>query len=214
MRKTIMCYGDSNTWGCSPLGGRHEEDTRWTGVLSNLLGDGYKVYEQGLNGRTTVFDDPFIDERNGKKFFVAACKTCYPLDLIIVMLGTNDLKTVFNKEPHDIALGLDSLLNKIKNMGFGRNGGEPKLLIISPIYVSDNILETSFALKFGLQARDKSHALAAHYERIAKLHNAYFMDASQYAQPSKEDGIHMMPDQHKLLGEAVYKKVTEIFAHE
>ena len=98
--KTIMCYGDSNTWGCIPLAGpqpprRYGPAQRWPGVLRRELGDGYWIVEEGLNGRTTVWDDPLEPFRSGKELLAPCLMTHEPIDLVIVMLGTNDLKRRF-----------------------------------------------------------------------------------------------------------------------
>jgi lysophospholipase L1-like esterase len=110
--KTIMCYGDSNTWGCIPLTGlepprRYAPAQRWPGVLRRELGDGYWIVEEGLNGRTTVWDDPLEPFRSGKELLVPCLMTHQPIDLMIVMLGTNDLKGRFGVGARDIAAGLD-----------------------------------------------------------------------------------------------------------
>ena len=95
--KTILCYGDSNTWGYNPsMGGRYARDERWPGVLRKELGEGYLVIEEGLNGRTTVWDDPIEGYKNGKTYLVPCLETHKPLDLVIILLGTNDLKMRFS----------------------------------------------------------------------------------------------------------------------
>lgn len=89
----ILCYGDSNTWGYTPgTGERHAPDVRWTGVLRRLLGEGWEVLEEGMNGRTTVFDNPMSQGRNGSAYLLTCLETHKPLDLVILMLGTNDLR--------------------------------------------------------------------------------------------------------------------------
>jgi lysophospholipase L1-like esterase len=102
--KTILCYGDSNTWGCIPLTGpqpprRYGPARRWPGVLRRELGDGYWIVEEGLNGRTTVWDDPLEPFRSGKELLVPCLMTHEPIDLVIVMLGTNDLRSRYLLNP-------------------------------------------------------------------------------------------------------------------
>ena len=91
--KNILCYGDSNTWGYIPGGkGRYEYAVRWTGAAQRLLGDGYRIIEEGLNGRTTVFDSPFDGSvLNGKSHLMCCLMSHAPLDAVVIMLGTNDL---------------------------------------------------------------------------------------------------------------------------
>jgi lysophospholipase L1-like esterase len=108
--KTVLCFGDSNTWGCMPLTGpepprRYGPSRRWPGVLRRELGDGHWVVEEGLNGRTTVWDDALEPHRNGRDLLLPSLLTHQPVDLVIVMLGTNDLKRRFGLGARDIAAG-------------------------------------------------------------------------------------------------------------
>ena len=117
--KTILCYGDSNTWGCIPLTGaqpprRYGPAQRWPGVLRRELGDGFGIVEEGLNGRTTVWDDPLEPYRSGKELLVPCLLTHQPIDLVIVMLGTNDLKGRFAVGARDIAAGAGLLLDIVR----------------------------------------------------------------------------------------------------
>ena len=102
--KTVLCYGDSNTWGYDPWTRlRYPPSVRWTGVLAERLGPVYRVVEEGLNGRTTRWDDPMEPGRNGQMYLGPCIESHAPLDLIVVMLGTNDLKRRFNLTSSDIA---------------------------------------------------------------------------------------------------------------
>ena len=114
--RTILCFGDSNTWGDPPGGnGRFAWHERWTGILQDSLGNGFRVIEEGLCGRTTCFDDPFSPNRNGLAYLTVALETHCPLDLLIIMLGTNDLKANFNLSAFDISRGAASLLVAARN---------------------------------------------------------------------------------------------------
>ncbi|MBC7812535.1 MAG: hydrolase, partial [Burkholderiales bacterium] len=102
--KSIVCFGDSNTWGYDPVSkGRFARDKRWTGVLRQTLGEGYLIIEEGLNGRTTVWDDPIGYFKNGRDYLIPCLDTHCPFDLITIMLGTNDLKKRFSVSAYDIA---------------------------------------------------------------------------------------------------------------
>ncbi|MBQ9959278.1 MAG: acylhydrolase, partial [Oscillospiraceae bacterium] len=97
MEKRILCYGDSNTWGyIGGVGERFGRDVRWTGRLQTLLGSDYTVIEEGLNSRTTVWDDPVEMHKNGYTYLMPCLQTHRPLDLVIIMLGTNDLERRFH----------------------------------------------------------------------------------------------------------------------
>ncbi len=117
--KTILCFGDSNTWGfdpasiTAPFPSRHPHDVRWTGVLAATLGAGYRVIEEGQNGRTTVHEDPHVIGRKGREYLTPCLESHKPIDLVILMLGTNDLKSTFNVPPGEIANGANALAKMI-----------------------------------------------------------------------------------------------------
>ena len=119
--KSILCYGDLNTWGYIPgTGERYPHDVRWTGVLKQTLGVGYHVIEEGLNGRTTVWDDPLMDGRNGKEYLTPCLASHAPLDSVIILLGTNDLKGRFSASVFDVASGIGLLVDIIRRSEEGR----------------------------------------------------------------------------------------------
>ena len=107
--KNILCYGDSNTWGFIPGSGkRYTEDIRWTGLLQRGLGHGYQVIEAGVNGRTTSFDDPFCNYLNGWKSLPYSLLSAKPVDLLIISLGTNDLKFT---DARGSSKGIEAIIN-------------------------------------------------------------------------------------------------------
>ena len=134
----ILCYGDSNTWGYTPgTGERHAPDVRWTGVLRRLLGEGWEVLEEGMNGRTTVFDNPMSPGRNGSAYLLTCLETHKPLDLVILMLGTNDLRFT---DAWGAAEGAAALVKKIRLYNRMEESthifpGKPRILLIAPILV-------------------------------------------------------------------------------
>ena len=135
--KTILCYGDSNTWGYNPDGsGRYPKHIRWTTVLQKELGDSFDVISEGLNGRTTVWDDPVRalggEHRNGKKYLLPCLNTHKPIDLVILFLGSNDLKPRYNVTSIEIAQGVEMLVNIIKKSDTGPNMTSPEILVIIP----------------------------------------------------------------------------------
>ena len=136
--KHILCYGDSNTWGFQPgFGGRYPRQRRWTGVAEGLLGDGYVLLENGLNGRTTDFDDPELPYRNGRKGFAYAMVSQKPIDLLLLMLGTNDLKFTTAEGSRDgLASILEEALHPEIHFPSGSSPvytGKPRVLLLSPI---------------------------------------------------------------------------------
>ena len=124
--KRILCYGDSNTWGYDPVArDRFDAATRWTRVLAASLGADYEIIEEGLCGRTTIWDDPVTEYRNGRTYLIPCLDTHCPLDLVVLMLGTNDLKSRFSLSAYDIAAGAGVLVDLVQRSEAGRNGRPP-----------------------------------------------------------------------------------------
>ena len=210
MKKRILCYGDSNTWGAIPNETeRYPDDVRWTGVLQHTLGADYGIIEEGYNGRTTVHDDPIEGRLSGTTYFKTCLESQQPLDLIILMLGTNDLKTRFNVNPKSIAYGLDRYVDILKSAP--KVGPKPKLLIVSPILVDPAYKEHAlFHDMFGETAHERSLGLADAYREIADADGVYYFNAAAHAKASVKDGVHMEPEGHAVLGRALAEKVREI----
>lgn len=205
--KTILCYGDSNTWGYIPgTGQRYPRQVRWTGVLQNLLGDKFLVIEEGLNGRTTVMDDPTRMGKNGMPYLRPCLDSHAPIDLIVLMLGTNDTKHRFGLSPFDISEGLAMLVSIIQQSGAGLNNRAPAILLVSPVVV-DPAPEKS-ALFEG--AGQKSRELAGHIENVAQVSKCEFLDASLHAKVCPTDGIHLDEEGHLALGHAIAQKVQQL----
>lgn len=216
MKKRVLCYGDSNTWGYIPgTSQRHPEDVRWTGVCQQLLGDDYVILEDGLNGRTTVLDDPFEpDYLNGMKGLSYALMAQKPLDLVVLMLGSNDLKYT---NAALAAKGAAELVRRIMNANsilaasspVLRNG--PRVLLVSPIEVHEKIAELQL---FGVpaNAHEESRKFPALYKQIADLRGCHYLNAADYAEPSTVDCMHMTLESHARLGAAMAEKIKEILA--
>ena len=210
--KHVLCYGDSNTYGSNPVdGSRFDEDHRWTQLLAKDLGHGYMVIEEGLGGRTTVFDDPETDYRNGKDFIVPCIRSHKPLDLVILMLGTNDIKPGLARCAKDIADGIDTLVKIILDPKTGEGYPSPAVLVVSPIEVSENVVNTWFNEMFGgLKAVDMSRALPPLVEAVAIRNGCYFIDAAKYASASELDAIHLGESGHVSLAHAFANRVRQI----
>lgn len=205
--KTILCYGDSNTWGYNPATKqRYGRNERWPGVLSNELGEGFVVIGEGLNGRTTVRDDPIEDYRNGKEYLIPCLRTHKPLDLVVIMLGTNDLKNRFSLSAFDIAQGAGVLVDIVQRSDTGIDENAPKVLLLAPPPVTKL---TEFADMFeGSEA--KSHKLGQYYRRVAEELGCEFLDTSEVIVSSDVDGIHFDVEDHRKLGEKVASLVPQI----
>lgn len=215
--KRILCFGDSNTWGYTPgTGQRYPEDVRWTGVCQKALGEDYKILEDGLNGRTTMFDDFSNPWLNGGKNLGYSLIAQKPLDMIVLSLGTNDLKFT---GATGSGKGLDALLNRIKGFDAYYPGSTPvfpnglKILVISPIEIHQN--SAGLPTEYGrLTSYEQSVKFPAVYAGIAQAHGVDILNAADYGSPSPVDNVHMGPESHQALGLAVAEKIREIFARE
>ena len=217
--KNILCFGDSNTWGYDPAATaaapapvRYDSATRWTGVLSAELGADFRVIEEGQNGRTTVHEDPTAwASRNARTYLPACLESHKPLDLVIVMLGTNDLKSMFGVAPGEIATGVGTLLRIIAGAECGVSGAAPRALVVCPPAIGDLSALPELAAK--LQgAREKSLHLPAYFSAIAQQHHAEFLNAQEIVVPSRVDGIHLDARDHQALGRALAAKVKKVLA--
>lgn len=223
MDMRILCYGDSNTYGCigrwsdsEPTGGRYDADHRWPAVMGKTLGEGYHVIEGGFNGRSTIYDDPSAYGRNGETTMVHSLAENAPLDLVCILLGTNDLvrnKTITEDE---LPTGILRLIGIIRqHPEYGREGACPKILLMAPTEVvpSDPKGRTGVYAKFrGDIGRALSHRFKDVYSKIAKEQGCYFLNAADYAHPGPADGIHLDPDSQVNLGKAMAKYVSETVA--
>jgi lysophospholipase L1-like esterase len=212
----VLCFGDSNTHGtpsADPTYTRVPADRRWTGVLQTLLGAGFDVVEEGLNGRTTDVD---YDDRpgcNGRQYLVPCLQTHQPLDVVVVMLGTNDLKSCFDRPPHRIAQALDGYLDDIPANVTDRHGRPPAVILVSPIWIDDtapSYAETTSAA-FDHRAAERSRELGAELRRVALDREAGYADAAQVARAGA-DGLHLTLDSHAPLAELVAATVAEALA--
>ena len=207
--KTVVCYGDSNTWGYDPnTKTRFPNDVRWTGVLRQELGADYLVIEEGLNGRTTVWDDPIEGYKNGKEYLIPCLETHRPFDLIVIMLGTNDLKARFSLSAYDIAEGAGVLVDIVQKSDAGIDGKAPQVLLTAP----PPIARLSEYAEMFEGAAAKSLRLSQHYQRVAAERGCHFLDAGQIVTSSDVDGIHFEASEHQKLGIAIAAAVKKILA--
>lgn len=209
---TILCFGDSNTWGQTPdISGRHPADVRWPGKLQATLGSDYYVIEEGLSSRTTDLDYAKKPGRNGKQYLIPCLESHNPLDIVIIMLGTNDLKIEFDRSPIDIAQAIEELINDIKRLAWNKSSTPPKIVIISPIQI--DITAPDFAKRYtgyyDHESALKSDDLAKAIEPIATANDCLFLDASTVAKPG-DDGIHMDAASHGTLGELVANAIRKL----
>ncbi|NCC65345.1 MAG: G-D-S-L family lipolytic protein [Spirochaetia bacterium] len=210
---TILCYGDSNTFGSNPSAGRWGYLERWTGCLSSLLGPSFRVLEEGLGGRTTVFDDPLEPNRNGKDYLPVVLQSHRPIDLVILSLGTNDCKSIFCANERFIAKALEQLATMVKHHPYGPEYPVPQVLVISPIFIGEKIEHTAFA-SYDASSVALSRRLAPEIEAMAKRNNLLFVDAATVAKSSELDQLHMDSKSHQALAQALEPVIRSYFGEE
>jgi len=207
--KNILCFGNSNTFGNNPAGGRWDRTIRWPGRLQMLLGEEYHIIEEGCGGRTTVWDDPLDPHKCGLEALPICLASHKPLDLVIIALGENDLKERFHALPVDIAGGIKELALQVKSFRYGPAYPVPEILIVSPIILGEDI-ENSIFTGFTSTARNRSKELAPLYKKVADELECGYFDASTVACASGIDSLHMEADSHIRIAEALLNIVREL----
>lgn len=212
VKKHIVCFGDSNTHGyCTKTNGRFSEDERWTSLLGRYLGDDYLICEEGLSGRTTVFEDPLFEGLNGLSAIFQSLMTHEPVDLLILMLGTNDTKERFSSNAENIAKGMERLTRKALSVTDAWHHG-PRILLIAPAPIEEGYETTFIADEMGKGCVEKSRALALYYEDIAKRLGIYFLDASTIPgiQMHPKDHMHLDLNSHMLLAKKLASLIPDM----
>jgi lysophospholipase L1-like esterase len=206
--KTVLCFGDSNTWGHRPDGsGRYALNEYWPGVMEAVLGDGFRVLVEGLGGRTTVHNDPIDGAHlNGLTYLTPCLASQKPIGLVVIMLGTNDLKHRFGVLADDIARAAGKLVQHVQQSDAGPQGRAPAVLLVAPA----PILEVgAVGIRFtGGQA--KSQLFGATYASAADELGCHFLNAGDHIVSSQVDGIHLDVEAHLELGNVIAKHVREI----
>jgi lysophospholipase L1-like esterase len=206
---TLLCFGDSNTWGYNPVTWeRYPLNIRWPGVLQNELGESYRVIEDGQNGRTAVEGKTFVGFNTSKTDLVSTLANHSPVDLVILMLGTNDLLMRSSVSPNDVGKGIDVLLEVIRNSGAGPGSSAPAVLLLAPPPIGSHSDETA-ALE---SAVTQSRLFSECYASIAADFGCAFLDTGEVVRSSEIDGSHLDASEHKKLGFSVAKRVRMIFS--
>lgn len=208
--KTILCYGDSNTYGLkADWVTRHPANVRWTGVLQQKLGADYYVIEEGLSGRTTDVDYATRPGRNGKTYLWPCLNSHAPLDVVVIMLGTNDLKVEFNRSTKDIAEAIRGLVQLVRERA-ADYGYSPAIILVSPLRINETA--SNFSKNGGYFDHEsvvKSQQLAAGIQSIAEQTDCTFVDAAEAAKAA-EDGIHFDEASHQAFGELMVQELHKL----
>ena len=212
MKKHIVCFGDSNTHGyCADPNDtadhtdRFTEDERWTCLLQKALGEDYLVLEEGLSGRTTVFRDPLHECMSGLDVIYSTLMSHEPVDLLIIMLGTNDTKERFNASPACIGIGMERLAMKAETVGAWR-GGRPNILIVAPPHIGAGHNDPAM----GASCHATSMGVAEQYRQKCAAHGWAFLDAEGVAEFNTVDYMHLSRRGHSQLAEALAPLVHEL----
>ena len=217
MKYHVLCFGDSNTFGycadpndCADRGGRFNEDERWPGLLQKELGNEYLVIEEGLCGRTTVFDDPFSDCRSAMDYVIPCVSSHGPVDLLIIMLGTNDVKERFASSPACIGMGMSRLISAaIPHCSWGAKG--VNILVIAPPHIHEEIYQTSHANTMGPGCVEKSRELAHFYKMYCQRPGVHHLDAQELGcEFNQIDHMHLTKEGHATLARHLIALIPQL----
>ncbi len=207
--KNIFCYGDSITWGFDPVTwSRYDYKDRWTSVLQENIGPGFDVTVNALQGRTTTWEHPFLPFRNGREPLMMLLESNAPIDLVIIMLGTNDIISMLNKSAEESASGMLSLIRIIYQSLSGPEGGIPKIMIISPPVIGNL---SGFMSLYYNSKKDESGKLANYHKTFCKQFGCNFIDSNEFISTCEPDGLHISRESQRILGIKVAEEVTKIF---
>jgi lysophospholipase L1-like esterase len=197
--RTVLCFGDSNTWGFVPSGNgaRFDWETRWPGVLQGLLGKDWRVLEEGLSGRTSTLDSPLAPYRNGREYLLPCLESHMPLDRVVIYLGTNDLQDRYSMTPLDVARAVTGLGRLVRRSETGPDGGPPEVLVLGLPRLGRDLPETMREARAKAEELPRCFALAAAEAGVPVLELA---DRVAY---DDEDGIHLDAAGHRAVAEAV-----------
>ena len=218
--KNILCFGDSNTWGFVPGAfdpktlymKRYSIRERWPGLLRDILGEDFHIIEEGLNGRTTNVEYPDLSGRSGTSYILPCLYSHSPLDLVILNIGINDIKVIFDRSMMEISKGMAEIIDIIRSISYGPDmQGQPQILLLSPSalihegYVDQN---NESAFKGGME---KSLLFNDYYEKLALERDCHYVDLQSVVSYSKIDGLHYDKRGHAVVASIVASKINEIF---
>ncbi len=204
---SVVCYGDSNTYGFDPYtGGRYPYEKRWTTLLGEKLGSLYDVIPEGLNGRTTAYDRPGAGWKNGVSSFIACLGTHKPVDYLVIMLGTNDCNAGLGLSAEAIAKGMENLVILAEKESPELQGYIPQIVVTVPPAITEDYSNSPFAWELSAASVENSRDIAPLYREIAERHGCLFVDASLTADVSA-DCMHLSEKGHAELSELLYKEL-------
>ncbi|WP_339319119.1 SGNH/GDSL hydrolase family protein [Paenibacillus sp. FSL R10-2734] len=210
-KRTIVCFGDSNTWGYdAETDHRFNDEIRWTGLLHTELGDAYRVIEEGLPGRTSVSEDPLFEGLAGISYLYPCLMSHAPLDLVVIMLGTNDTKERFALTSYNIAQGIVRLALKARASGAGLDGKAPEVLVIAPPPIGAAYIHTPIGKSMGSNCSEKSIELSEHLAALLTGTDIHFMDSREDVSMNEIDYMHLDQQGHRNMADLVQYHVKRI----
>ena len=205
--RTVLCFGDSNTWGFDPeTQQRFPRDVRWPGRLQGMLGEAWHVVEEGLNGRTTTLDSPISPGKNGLGYLVPCLESHAPLDAVVLYLGTSDLADRYAMTATDIARAAARLATVVARSEAGANGGAPVPILVCPPPLGDTTWAEDWA-----GAPAKSAVLADRFAAVSAELGVPLVDLGDVTQYSPIDGIHLDASGHAAVAGLVHQTLERLF---
>ena len=202
--KKVLCFGDSNTFGFIPESGkRYDKNTRWSGILTQLAAEKFEIIEAGCNNRTAFTDNPAGFEQTGYKVLPTLLNK--DLDCVILAIGVNDLQFFYNPSFEEIKNGMRRLVDIVRE-----HCPKAEIILVSPARLTDNIFNGYFRAMFDKISIEKSLHLSEIYESIAKEKNCRFADWDKIVTVSPKDGLHLEPDAHKKIAEAMFESLLSL----
>lgn len=212
MEYRILCFGDSNTWGFNAnTGERFEKEVRWTRRLGEILGEGFEIIEEGLNGRCAVHEDQLKEGLKGLDYIHPCIMTHKPLDLVIIMLGTNDAKERYSMTAHNMAMGIMRVANKVRHSLTGRGARDPEILVASPAPIGPDYVSCDAFLSMGREADRKTQEMPSHLKVLAQESGFHYLNTGDHLSMGKIDHMHLDEEGHRVMAEIMAAKILEIF---
>ena len=202
--KKIVCYGDSNTFGFNPCdASRYDEQTRWTAVLQDILGDGYQIIEEGMCDRTGIADNDKGFLFSAQRHFQKCLSKTKEVDILVLWIGTNDLQFKYNLTLGQIEKGLERLIIIAQNYA-------EKIVLIPSVELSDNILGGYFSCQFDNVSVSKSKKMNKIYKKLSRIYNLEYFDINKFAKPAAVDGLHYDTNGHKIIAQKLSEFLLKI----
>lgn len=215
MERRILCFGDSNTWGFNAVTReRFENEVRWTKRLGKILGEDFEIIEEGLNGRCAVNEDQLKEGLKGLDYIHPCIMSHKPLDLVIIMLGTNDAKERYGMTPHNMAMGIIRVANKVRHSETGRGGQDPEILLVAPAAIGAEYVSCDAFLSMGREADRKTREMAAHLEMLSKESGFHYLNAGDHLEMGETDYMHLDEKGHRIMARILSEKITGILSEE